>query len=122
MSKDRDVWIDRFYADIGIRVRNARTAAELSQAALADLVGLTRSSVANLEAGRQRIALHLFYMIAQALDTDPQELLPEPGRPSQLRDFPDLQEHLADSPESAQEFVRGAVARLHLGSGDTEDK
>lgn len=37
---------------------------------------LSRSSIANIETGKQRVALHLFLDIALALKVDPKELLP----------------------------------------------
>ena len=77
MPDVEDAGIEDFYALVGSKVRSARLAADLSQEFLAHKVGLTRSSVANLEAGRQRIALHLFAAIANALNKDACELLPE---------------------------------------------
>jgi len=115
-----DAGIEDFYALVGSKVRSARVAAEISQEFLANKVGLTRSSVANLEAGRQRIALHLFAAIAHALNKDACELLPERSRSQSHRAsiISDLQEELADSPESTQSFVRGAVARLGTENSD----
>ncbi len=114
-----DAGIEGFYALVGSKVRSARLAAEISQEFLANKVGLTRSSVANLEAGRQRIALHLFVAIAHALNKDACELLPERPQSHRASIISDLQEELADSPESMRSFVRGAVARL--GADNDED-
>jgi transcriptional regulator with XRE-family HTH domain len=107
-----DAGTEDFYARVGARVRSARLDADVSQEVLANQVGLTRSSVANLEAGRQRVAMHLFVAIAHALDKDACELLPERPKSNRSPILSDLQEELADSPESTQSFVRGAVARL----------
>jgi transcriptional regulator with XRE-family HTH domain len=115
-----DAGIEEFYALVGSKVRSARLAAEISQEFLANKVGLTRSSVANLEAGRQRIALHLFAAIAYALNKDPCELLPERSRSHRMSIIGDLEEELADSPESMQSFVRGAVARLGAENNDED--
>jgi len=114
-----DAGIEDFYALVGSKVRSARLAADMSQELLANQVGLTRSSVANLEAGRQRMALHLFVAITYALDKDACEILPERPRPHGAGMITGLQRELADSPESMQSFVRGAVARL--GSDYEED-
>jgi len=65
-----------FYEELGRRVRKARIDSGISQASLAAALGLTRSSVANLEAGRQRIQAHSLVSVAAALSLDPQELLP----------------------------------------------
>ena len=54
-----------------------------SLAALTDGV-LSRSAIANIENGRQRIAVHHLFLIARALGVEPVELLPSqselPGR------------------------------------------
>jgi transcriptional regulator with XRE-family HTH domain len=87
----------------------------MSQAALAQRIGFTRSSVANLEAGRQRIALHLFVRIARALSVDFVELLPTEAVMSPKDGtaiLENLEERLTATPSSTKEFVRGAVAQL----------
>lgn len=65
-----------FYAELGGRVRRAREAAGLTQPELAKALGLTRSSVSNLEAGRQRPPLHLLAAIAQQTGQAWSDLLP----------------------------------------------
>ena len=80
---------------------------------LGQRIGFTRSSIANLEAGRQRIALHLFIIISTVLGTaDPAELLPNPSILEDGGTPIDLNEHLAGSPETTHDFVRSAVAQL----------
>ena len=61
-------------------MQRGRKRANLSQADLAERLGLTRASIANLEAGRQRpSALHVA-MLADILGVPVQELLPRaPG-------------------------------------------
>jgi transcriptional regulator with XRE-family HTH domain len=68
--------IDRFYLELGRRVREARTDAGVTQAHLAEEIQMTRSSVANLEAGRQRVPLHLLFAIADMLSVEPASILP----------------------------------------------
>jgi transcriptional regulator with XRE-family HTH domain len=107
-----DADLRRFYTRLGGNIRSIRVSAGLSQASLAERIGFTRASVSNLEAGRQRIALHLFVQIAQALDVEASRLLP--GLPSRPEPdvLEDLQQHIIHVPESAQDFVFGAVAQL----------
>lgn len=69
--------MDRFYADFGQRMRSAREAAGLTQQQLADRLALTRSSVANIEAGRQRALLHVAAAVAEATGTQARDLLPD---------------------------------------------
>lgn len=72
--------VDDFYVSLGSRVQRERKRANLSQAELAKRLDLTRASIANLEAGRQRpSALHAA-MLADILDVPIQDLLPRPPR------------------------------------------
>lgn len=73
--------IDAFYEAFGARVRSLREARAITQAILGQAVGLTRSSVANLEAGRQRIPLHIVCDVADVLGVAPGELLPRASNP-----------------------------------------
>ena len=116
MPETDDAGTQLYYAAVGARVRAGRTAAGLSQAMLAQRIGFTRSSIANLEAGRQRIALHLFVIIAAALGVEPEELLPDPSVLEDTGAPIDLNEHLAGTPETTHDFVRGAVAQLNPDS------
>jgi len=110
-----DADLRRFYARLGANVRSIRVGAGLSQAVLAERIGFTRASVSNLEAGRQRIALHLFVQIAQALGVEPSRLLPGLSSRPEPDVLEDLQQHIVHVPESAQDFVFGAVAQLIAG-------
>jgi transcriptional regulator with XRE-family HTH domain len=65
------------YKRFGLRLRNARKEAELTQEALAEWVGLSRTSITNIEKGRQRIPLHLLFLLASAVGVHPATLLPE---------------------------------------------
>lgn len=71
MSLDEDA----VYRTIGSRVRTVRDGQRPMQARIADLAGLHRTSVTNLEAGRQRRPIHLPYHFANCLKVAPQELL-----------------------------------------------
>jgi transcriptional regulator with XRE-family HTH domain len=70
--------MEHFYAVLGRLIRLARDAAGLTHAELGEQVSLSRASVANIERGNQRIALHQFVQIAQALGVEPALLLPTP--------------------------------------------
>lgn len=57
-----------FYASFGEAVRVAREKANMTQADLASLIGLSRPAVANIELGRQGTLLHTALDIAAALN------------------------------------------------------
>jgi transcriptional regulator with XRE-family HTH domain len=69
--------VDLFYEQFGQRVRAARAHLRLNQEALGRRVGLNRSSISNVEKGRQRVQLHMLLEFAAALDVKPAELLPD---------------------------------------------
>jgi transcriptional regulator with XRE-family HTH domain len=64
-----------FYRQVGQNIHEAR-GKTLSQDALALAVGLTRSSISNIEKGRQKLLLHTLVDIASALKVDASLLLP----------------------------------------------
>lgn len=68
---------ERFYAEFGQRFADRRRSAEMTQAEVAALAGTSRASVANIEAGRQKVYLHQLYRLAAALRLeDLSDLLP----------------------------------------------
>jgi transcriptional regulator with XRE-family HTH domain len=69
--------VDLFYREFGNRVRVARKKANLSQEALGRAVGLTRTSVTNIEKGRQHVPLHMAFVLAEAMKSRPDDLLPD---------------------------------------------
>ncbi|MCC3654025.1 helix-turn-helix domain-containing protein [Streptomyces sp. S07_1.15] len=82
--------MDEFYEAFGERLRRARTAQGLNQQELGSAVGLNRTSISNIEKGRQRIALHMLFEFAAALRVEPEALLPAPdGRSDVLDELPE---------------------------------
>lgn len=68
----------QLYEFLGARIRERRHSLHMTQAHLAAKVGLLRSSVANIEAGRQRITVHVLYDLCEALSLDVTVALPAP--------------------------------------------
>jgi transcriptional regulator with XRE-family HTH domain len=56
------------YDYIAIQIYHFRKEAGLNQEELATKVGLTRTSIVNIEAGRQRLPIHVLANIAEALN------------------------------------------------------
>lgn len=67
--------MSRFRVEYGRRLAAARQDADLTQAELAARIGLTRASVANIEAGRQGQLAEQVIIAAQATRVDPRWLL-----------------------------------------------
>jgi transcriptional regulator with XRE-family HTH domain len=68
--------LEALYREVGRRLRQARETQGLSQEKLAGQLGLSRASIVNIEAGRQRAPLHLLWQISEALGTDLSLLIP----------------------------------------------
>jgi len=69
---------DELYRGVGRKIRQTRENAHLSQNLLAKRLGISRTSMVNIEAGRQRAPLHLLWQIAELLETKVTLLIPSP--------------------------------------------
>jgi transcriptional regulator with XRE-family HTH domain len=107
--------VNALYAEIGSRVRRTRKQQGWSQADLGRVVDLTRSSIANLEAGRQRPPVHIILLIAQTLGVSVDTLLPCGDELDKLVKVPSPQLDLEGQPSSTHEFVTTAIRRAAGG-------
>lgn len=71
--------IDDFYEALGARIRTLRQG-RYTQQELAELVGLTRTSITNVERGTQRLMADQLFAVARALDTSVEGLFSEISR------------------------------------------
>lgn len=90
------------YALVGGAIRKRRELIPLTQGSLASKVGMARTSITNVESGRQSLTLHQLEAIANALDVSIVDLLPD-KRPKINRAIPDpefskLLNRLSDNP------------------------
>lgn len=92
-------------------------ARRLTQQQLADRTGgeLTRSAVANIESGRQRLAIHHLYLLARGLEIEPAKLLPPMQSifPSQDES---LENELAKDPKLAKWLSKVVRKPIRAGS------
>lgn len=104
--------VDELYEAIGDRIKAARTLAKITQTDLGRQIGLTRSSIANIEAGRQRVMLHWVFQIADELGVDPRELIVEPRVPT-MRPIDELDPaEFEGQPDTTSDFVSTALRRV----------
>lgn len=68
--------IEPIYPAIGKAIAERRVDLGLTQGQLAERLEISRPSLANIEAGRQRMLVHQVYEIAAALHVLPSELVP----------------------------------------------
>ena len=98
---------DAFYEEVGRRIRDARTQRKprLTQEELAEGVNLTRTSITNLEKGRQKFLLHTLADIAAVLQVHPASLLPEAPNDGQKQ----LDAALKNRPKAEKEWIKSTM-------------
>jgi transcriptional regulator with XRE-family HTH domain len=111
--------LEPLYRSIGTAIRGKRRQLDWSQEKLARKLMISRGTLANIEAGRQRILVHQLYAIAAALDLKPNDLLPAfnaavtPGGPPEA--FP-LPQHLNAQQRDQLSRLIQAAEPTHLPS------
>lgn len=95
----------QLYATIGQRILRARKHLGLTQAALAQQVGLARTSLTNIERGQQQMQVHTLYALARALHVPVGTLLPVDETAVDAR----ISEEVATRPPEEQEWIRRIV-------------
>ena len=93
--------MDLLYKEFGRLLKTSRKQAGLTQGQVAERVGLSRTSITNIEKGRQHILLHQLVLLASAVGRQPAELLP--------MEAPALEELL--SPRALKALPENAVDR-----------
>jgi transcriptional regulator with XRE-family HTH domain len=95
----------KFNQEVGKLIKNARKAKGVSQELLGQGVGLTRTSINNIEHGRQRIMLDTLLTISCILEITLIELLPSLNMDRPLEElFPE------NTPRSVRRWaIQGAV-------------
>lgn len=90
------------HAALGRKIRQRRQSSGLTQAELADRLSISRTSLTNVELGRQRLLVDQLYKMADVLNTKPHDLLPQPSEIIGTSSNAAPQEPL---PESVHRFV-----------------
>ena len=66
-----------FYLEVGRRIKKARKSLHLTQQQLAELLDLNRTSITNIEKGKQKILAYMLVQIAEKLRITVNDLLPQ---------------------------------------------
>jgi transcriptional regulator with XRE-family HTH domain len=98
--------MDGLYKEFGKKFRKARSEADLTQAQVAKRVGLSRTSITNIERGTQHIAMHQLFLLASAVGSEPADLLPDYVLALEELLSPDAIEVLANDSEGRDFAVR----------------
>ena len=96
----------RFYVEVGKRIRSARKARSMTQEALASQVSVTRTSITNIEQGRQKFPMHMLAELAAALHVTPAALLPG----DTTEEDAELELALEGRPPEEQAWIRSALS------------
>jgi transcriptional regulator with XRE-family HTH domain len=74
---DMEVNEESLYRAVGESIRRRREEMQMTQSRLGAEAGVLRTSVTNIEAGRQRPPLHLLFKICAALGVETSTLIPD---------------------------------------------
>jgi DNA-binding XRE family transcriptional regulator len=91
-----------FYAAVGRQIAKVRSG-RLTQEALAMKAALTRTSIINIEKGRQQILLHTVVDISRALQVPITDLIPNTD---------DLEIALRDKPQKGVDWIKSSTKEL----------
>lgn len=115
---------DRIYKEFATKLKKARKEAKLSQEKLSERVGLSRTSITNIEAGRQHISLHMLFLLSDILGVTPEDLLPEKPAPPSPQDD-EIDRELSKVPaldEKDSDWVKKVVSSgKEKGRGDEQN-
>lgn len=104
--------INAVYEQIGKRIAQIRKANGLVQAHLGTAVGLSRSSIANLESGVQRPPLHIYLAIAQGFGLSIGDLLGDAELPTLAYRLPEGSQLVVQQARMALSETAAELARL----------
>ena len=94
--------VDEFYRKVGARVKIARKG-KMTQHELGSAVGLSRTSVTNLEKGRQRIPLHILVHIAKLLEVSVDSLIAEQAKAESVESL------IGSLPSSDKKWIKAVM-------------
>lgn len=99
-----------FYVLFGSKLREARKAAGLSQAELASRVNLSRTSITNVEIGKQHPSLFLAHQLAYNVGLSLENMISDISdakKPKTIKSK--VENSLKGYPESSREWIRSIV-------------
>jgi transcriptional regulator with XRE-family HTH domain len=119
---------DEIYRGVGRKVRQTRENQRLSQDLLAKHLGISRTSMVNIEAGRQRAPLHVLWQIAELLETkltllipSPEELLAPQNRTVLDKEMMKQIEEVANGDPATIKLLSGFVTKKLEGNVSTPE-
>jgi transcriptional regulator with XRE-family HTH domain len=111
-----------FYRQLGENIRKTRRSLKLSQDELARAVGLTRTSLTNIENGRQHPPLHTFCDLVEQLKVGASALLPNRVASAQAVDVEALASQQVRGKEELAFIATGIGVEYGGGQADGYEK
>lgn len=108
-----------FYEAIGEKIKEARKLRNFNQDILADKLGISRVSLGNIEAGKQRIPLHVLLDICESLNVTMNDIVPQANQKDESIDpliLNKIKKETEDSPESSEKVINYvlSIMKKHL--------
>ncbi len=98
------------YRVVGDNLRQRRMIMGMTQTQLAEVTGMLRTSITNIEAGRQKAPLHVLYRMCAALHIEAATILPKNAEIFQSHDpVYSINAIDAEVPPQTAEFVKGLL-------------
>lgn len=88
--------LDKFYIGIGENIKNYRFKLGYSQDDLAKFLDLTRTSIVNIEKGRQRPPIHTLVELSSFLKVSVDDLLPSKDERDQINFLKGIKENITE--------------------------
>lgn len=95
-----------YYTALGEQVRTRRKKLGLTQEQLAAAVGLTRTSVTNIEMGKQPVYVHILEKVAQNLRASVSDFLPNPDKLDTA-----LKSQLTGIPKDRKDWIANVISQ-----------
>lgn len=109
---------DVIYEEIGKRIREARENKKLTQEELGKLVDLTRTSITNIERGKQKIAIDGLYKFANILSVTVFSLLPNESVLLDNIELPGNEDKLNEVDSDVLDFAKRIYANYKRNEGE----
>jgi transcriptional regulator with XRE-family HTH domain len=114
--------VEPFYSEVGLRIQALRNQNGMSQEQLGRRLDppVTRASIANIEAGKQRVLAHTLVQLAEVLDVELSALLPAACLKQRYVASPgqgNVEAELAEKLGLPKKDVRQLAARLKKAAG-----
>jgi DNA-binding XRE family transcriptional regulator len=97
----------QLYSQIGKRIKQRRIELGMTQTQLAETIGVLRTSITNIEAGRQKAPLHMIYQLCIVLSVEVATILPTKAEVTQpTTDSLKIEGEIEQVPPKAAEFLQ----------------